>query len=53
MSGGVQGHVEFVMESGVVSVVVTYQRVVGLHGTYYREWSGVVAIIVTYQRVRA
>ena len=29
------------MESGVVSIIVTYQRVVGPHGIYYREWSDV------------
>ena len=39
------------MESGVVSVVVTCQRVVELRGIRYREWSRVVAIIVTCQRV--
>ena len=50
-SGVIQGHEEFVMESGVVSVVVTCQRVVGPHGICYREWSGVVAIIATCQRV--
>ena len=36
MSGVVQHHMEFVMESGVVSVVVTHQRVVKPE-----EWSGV------------
>ena len=36
-SSGVRGHVEFVMESGVVSIVTTYQRVVEPHGIYYRE----------------
>ena len=35
-SGVVQGHVEFVMESRVVSIVVTCQRVVEPG-----EWSGV------------
>ena len=35
-SGVVQGHVEFVTESGVVSVVATCYRVVELG-----EWSGV------------
>ena len=29
------------MESGVVSVVATCQRVVGPRGICYREWSGV------------
>ena len=29
------------MESGVVTVVVTCQRVVGPCGIYYREWSDV------------
>ena len=32
---------EFVTESGVVSVVATCQRVVGPRGVCYREWSGV------------
>ena len=41
------------MESEVVSVVVTCQRVMEPRGICYREWSGIVAIIVTYQRVRA
>ena len=35
-SGVIHGHVEFVMESGVMSVVATYQRVVEPG-----EWSGV------------
>ena len=42
----------FVVESGVVSVVATCQRVVGPYEICYREWSGVVAIVVTCQRVR-
>ena len=29
------------MESGVVSIVATYQRVVGPHGVCYREWSDI------------
>ena len=37
----VQSHVEFVMESGVVSIVATCQIVVGPHGICYREWSDV------------
>ena len=32
---------EFITESGVVSVVMTRRRVVGPHGVCYREWSGV------------
>ena len=32
---------EFVIESEVVSVVATYQRVVGPREICYREWSGV------------
>ena len=32
---------KFVMESGVVSVVATCQRVVRPRGIYYREWSDV------------
>ena len=42
----VQGHVELVAESGVVSVVVTCQRVVELRGIHCREWSRVAALIV-------
>ena len=51
-SGVVQGHMEFVMESGVVSVVVTRQRVVEPHRIHYREWSRAVAVVVTCRRVR-
>ena len=51
-SGAVQGHVEFVTERGVVSIVMTCQRVVEPHIIHYREWSSVVAIIMTCQRVR-
>ena len=47
MSGVVQGHVELVKESGVVSVIATWQRVIEPG-----EWSGVVAIVVTCQKVR-
>ena len=50
-SGVIQGHMEFVTESGVVSVVATCQRVVEPRGIRYREWSRVVAIVVTCQRV--
>ena len=32
---------ESVTESGVVSIIVTCQRVVGPRGVCYREWSGV------------
>ena len=39
------------MESGVVSVVVTYQRVVELHGICCKEWSRVAVLIVACQRV--
>ena len=41
------------MESGVVFIVATFQRVVGTHGICYREWSKVVVIVVTYQRIQA
>ena len=50
-SGVVQGHVELVAESGVVSVVGTCQRVVELHGIHCREWSRRAALVVTCQRV--
>ena len=53
MSGVVQGHMELVAESGVVSVVVTCQRVVELHGIRCREWSRVAALVVACQRVVA
>ena len=45
-------HVEPVVESGVMSVVVTRQRVVEPREICCREWSRVVAIVVTCQRVR-
>ena len=32
---------EFVTESGVVSIVATCRKVVGPHGVCYGEWSGV------------
>ena len=38
---------EFVTESGVVSIIVTCQRVVEPREIHYREWSRVVAIVVT------
>ena len=41
-----QGHVELAAESGVMSIVVTCQRVVELRGIRRREWSRVVAITV-------
>ena len=47
----VQGHVEFVMESGVVSIIATCQRVVELHGIRCREWGRRAALVVTCQRV--
>ena len=47
----VQGHVELVAESGVVSVVGTCQRVVELHEIRCREWSRRAALVVTHQRV--
>ena len=52
MSGVVQSHVEFVAGGGVVSVVMTYQRVVELRGIHCREWSRVAALVVACQRVR-
>ena len=50
-SGVAQGHVELVVESGVVSVVGTCQRVVEPHEIRYREWSRRMALVVTHQRV--
>ena len=47
----VQGHVELVAESGVVSIVVTCQRVVELHGIRCREWSRMAVLVVACQRV--
>ena len=47
----VQGHVELVAESGVVSVVVTCQRVVELRGICCREWSRVAVLVVACQKV--
>ena len=48
----VQSHVEFAMESRVVSVVASYQRVVEPCRIYRREWSRIVAIVMTCQRVQ-
>ena len=50
-SGAVQSHVELVAESGVVSIVVTCQRVVEPHEIHCREWRRVAAIVVACQRV--
>ena len=47
-----QGHVELAVESEVVSIIVTCQRVVELHGIHCREWSRVAAPVVAYQRVQ-
>ena len=44
-SGVVQGHVELVAESGVVSIVRTCQRVVELHEIHCREWSRRAALL--------
>ena len=41
-----QGHVELATESEVVSVIVTYQRVVELREIHCKEWSRVAALIV-------
>ena len=49
--GIVQGHVELIAESGVVSVVGTCQRVVELHEIHCREWSKMAALVVACQRV--
>ena len=46
-----QGHMELSAEGGVVSVVVTCQRVVEPHGICCREWSRVTALVVACQRV--
>ena len=46
-----QGHVELAAESGVMSIVVTCQRVVELRGIHCREWSRVAALVVACQRV--
>ena len=50
-SGVVQGHVELDVESGVMFVVGTCQRVVELHEIHCREWSRRAALVVTRQRV--
>ena len=50
-SGAVEGHVEFVTESGVVSIIGTCQRVVELHEIHCKEWSRRVALVMTRQRV--
>ena len=42
---------ELVAESGVVSVVVTCERVVELHGICCREWSRVAVLVMACQRV--
>ena len=44
-------HVEPVVESGVMSIVVTRQSMMEPHGIHYRKWSRVVAITVACQRV--
>ena len=49
--GVVQGHVELVTESGVVSVVGTCQREVELHGIRCNEWSRMAALVMACQRV--
>ena len=45
-------HVEPVVESGVMSVVVTCQSMMEPHGIHYRKWSRVVAITVACQGVQ-
>ena len=46
-------HVEPVVESGVMSIVVTRQSMMEPHGIRYRKWSRVVAITVACQGVQA
>ena len=46
-------HVEPVVESGVMSVVVTHQSMMEPHGIRYRKWSRVLAITVACRRVQA
>ena len=46
-------HVEPVVESGVMSIVVTCQSMMELHGIRYRKWSRVAAITVAYQGLQA
>ena len=46
-------HVEPIVESGVMSVVVTRQSMMEPRGIRYRRWSRVVAITVAWQGVQA
>ena len=46
-------HMEPVVESGVMSVVVTCQSMMEPRGIRYRKWSRVAAITAAYQGVQA
>ena len=46
-------HVEPIVESGVMSVVVTRQSMMEPRGIRYRKWSRVVAITGAWQGVQA
>ena len=46
-------HVEPVVESGVISIVVTRQSMMEPRGIHHRKWSRVVAITVVWQGVQA
>ena len=53
MAIAVACHVEPVVESGVMSIVVTCQSMMEPRGIHYRKWSRVVAITVACQGVQA
>ena len=53
MAIAVACHVEPVVESGVMSIVMTCQSMMEPRGIHYRKWSRVVAITVACQGVQA